>query len=158
MSRQYAPKVGLSFGAVAKAWEVLACWRDQVVRTLPAFLLRDLQHVGEVALDGCFDGLIALNMLQVIDAEAHQGCRREHDGQLQRQQGSRAVRQSPLLGHSQPRQILHSPLHWQNYKDVSGRVVKPSQTIVKSCKSGRSSTAVLTLTPPREREAGLRPV
>src|SRR6267142_590873 len=50
-----------------------------------------------------------------------------------------------FLSISQPRQILHSPLHWHDYKDLSGRVVKPSQMIVKSCKSGRCSTAVLTL-------------
>src|SRR5882762_9243593 len=39
-----------------------------------------------------------------------------------------------FLSISQPRQILHSPLHWHDYKDLSGRVVKPSQMIVKSCK------------------------
>ncbi len=49
---------------------------------MPAFLFRDLQNVLKVALVGCFDGLIALNMLQVLDAEAHQGDRRKHDGQL----------------------------------------------------------------------------
>src|SRR5215813_3185948 len=39
-----------------------------------------------------------------------------------------------FLSISQPRQVLHSPLHWHDYKDLSGQVVKPSQTIVKSCK------------------------
>src|SRR6266446_1968637 len=121
MYRQYALKVGLSFGAVVKVWEFLACWRDQLFRPFPAFPFRNLQHVTKVALDGCFDGLGTLDMLKVPDAEGHQGCRREHNGQLQRQQCSCAVRQSPLLRHSPPRQILHSPLHWQDYKGLSRR-------------------------------------
>src|SRR5580704_3326935 len=29
------------------------------------------------------------------------------------------------------------PLHWQDYKGLSARVVKPPQMIVKSCKRGR---------------------
>src|SRR5260370_6995909 len=64
-----------------------------------------------------------------------------------------------FLSISQPRQILHSPLHWHDYKDLSGRVVKPSQRIVKSCKKrtlqhSRFDTAF----PPGPRGAGLAPL
>src|SRR5712664_3471664 len=45
----------------------------------------------------------------------------------------RSVRRH-FLDISQPRQILHSPLHWHDYKGLPARVVKPPQMIVKSCK------------------------
>ncbi len=99
MLQQDMLELGLDLRAVVRVWEFLSDRRDQVFRLMQAFLFRDFQHVLEVELDGCFDGLIALDMFQVPNTEAHQGCRREHDGQLQRQQSSRAVRQSPLLKH-----------------------------------------------------------
>src|SRR5260370_7834632 len=58
---------------------------------------------------------------------------------------------------SQPRQILHSPLHWHDYKDLSGRVVKPSQRIVKSCKKRTlQHSRFATAFPPGTRGGGLR--
>jgi len=56
---------------------------------------------------------------------------RLEDGQLHRQECLRAFRQSLLLGHSQPRQLRHSPLHGQDYKDASERVC---QGIANDCK------------------------
>ena len=103
MLQQYALELGLDFGwVVLGVWELSKDGSEQIVGLLPAFLFRDLQHVSKVPLDGCFDSLVALNMFQVPDAEGHQSCRREHDGQLQRQQCSRAVCQSPHLIHSRP--------------------------------------------------------
>src|SRR5712671_7666203 len=119
MLPQDALELRFDLRAIVGIWEFFLDRHDQIVRLMPGFLFRYFQHVLKVALNGCFHGLIALDMLQVPNTKAHQRRRREHDGQLQRQQGSRAVRQSPLLSHSQPRQILHSP--------YTGKTIKASE-------------------------------
>src|SRR5207253_8366957 len=53
MLQKYPPEPGLDFGvAVVGVWELFTDGREQVVRPLQAFLFRDPQHVGKVALGG----------------------------------------------------------------------------------------------------------
>jgi len=80
MSQQDALELGLDLRAIVGVREFLPDRCEQLVRLMPAFLLYDFQHVLKVPLDGCFDGLVALDMLQIPNTEAHQRCRREHDG------------------------------------------------------------------------------
>jgi len=72
---------------------------------MPACLFRDFQHVLKVALNGCFQDLCA-GLFQVPNTEAHQRRRREHDGQLQRQECLRAFVNRHFLSISQPRQFF----------------------------------------------------
>jgi len=123
MLQKYPPEPGLDFGvAVVGVWELFTDGREQVVRPLQAFLFRDPQHVGKVALEGSLDGLRALDMLQIPDAEAHQGCRREHDSQLQRQERSRAFCQSQLLGHSGASPDFSRPYEEKTIKTSSDKL------------------------------------
>jgi len=56
--------------------------------------------------------------------------RREHNGQLQRQKRSRAVRQIAIFfGHSDPRPVVHSLLPGQDYK-------RPARSNVSSQRKG----------------------
>ncbi len=63
MLSQEGLELGLDLRAVVGTREFLSDRREQIVRLTPALRLRDLQHVTKVALDGCFDGLVALDML-----------------------------------------------------------------------------------------------
>ena len=93
MLRQNVLELRLNHGVVLiGTGEFLADRGDQVVGFVHGFLFGDRQHVGEVALDSRFDGLRALDMLQVPNAEGHQGRRWKRDGQLQGQKRSGAVR------------------------------------------------------------------
>jgi hypothetical protein len=122
MFHQNMFKNGFGLGPVVEARKFLADRRNQFVRLFPAFLFRDLQYVTEVALDSGFNRLVPLYVLQVPGAESHQGSRRQHNGQLQRQERSRAVRQSPFLEHSGPRPVADSFLPGQDYKRLPKRM------------------------------------
>src|SRR5262249_33268511 len=100
MLQKYLLESDLDFGVtVVGVGELFTDGREQLIRPLQAFLLRDLQHVEEVALDSSLDDLRALDILEVPDAEAHQSCCKQYDNQLENQEHSRAFHQSPLLEH-----------------------------------------------------------
>jgi hypothetical protein len=130
MRQQDALELGLDLRAIVRVWEFLSDRRDQVLRLMPACPFRDFQHVLKVALDGCFHALVALDMFQVPNTEAHQRRRREHNGQLQRQGCLRAFALDILSLAS----LLTYPYYAKTIKTPTSGCVKASQMIVNSCK------------------------
>ena len=95
---QNVVKLSFDFGGIVRAGKYLADGLDDIVGFEPSFLLGEFEERGEIALDGGFDGLIALNVFEVPDTEGHEGQRRQGDGQLQFKEHFGAVGQAPLLG------------------------------------------------------------
>src|SRR5262245_61790827 len=124
--------------------KLLANWGQYAGCLVPHFLFREPQDIREIALDGGLDGFIALDTMQVPDAEAHQqGCGQDNR-QFQRQKEACAVADAPLpccvrLHRGIP--SIHSTdnakrkpfLDYRKYKRLELECVKWRQTIVKSC-------------------------
>src|SRR5215472_15045387 len=77
MIRQNALELGLDCGPIAGVRKFSADGKQHVVALLPAFLLRVPQDIVEFALQDGLNGLGVLDMLQVVNAESHQGGRGE---------------------------------------------------------------------------------
>ena len=72
MSRENAVELGFDFGSIVSTRELFADRSQHVGCFVPGFFLSDSQNVGEVALDGSFDGFVTLNVMQVRDTKEQQ--------------------------------------------------------------------------------------
>jgi hypothetical protein len=81
MGGQQLVQLGLDGGMVVVGLrESRADWSCQFDCPVQSFLFRYFQHVGKFALDGRFEASGVLEMLQVPDAETHQGRGGKHNG------------------------------------------------------------------------------
>ncbi len=89
---------------VFRAGEIPAHFFHQLVGFLGHPLFGDLEHVLEISLDGGLDDLVALDALELPDAEADQGGGGQNDGQLhgQKQPSTPVPAPALLFFHPEP--------------------------------------------------------